>query len=181
MIGQSAGGHLAAMLGTGGDVEALEGDLGPHLGVSSKVRCVVDEFGPAELWSMGDRPSSTDHRSANSPESKLLGGPIEGRKDLAKAASPVTYVSRDDPPFLIIHGDKDPTVPLDQSEQLAGALKAAGVDVRFIKVEGGGHGNFSNKELPRRITQFFDRFLRQRDVGAISEEPVPSREAPPRR
>jgi acetyl esterase/lipase len=174
VIGGSAGGHLVAMLGTSGGVEALEGDLGPYKGLSSKVRCVVDEYGPSELATMGDSPSSLDHNGPNSPESKLLGAPILKSQEKAKDASPITYVSKDDPPFLIIHGDKDMTVPYAQSERLTKALKASGVDVLFIKVEGGGHGGFRNPELPRRARQFFDKQLRDQPVGTISEEPVPN-------
>jgi acetyl esterase/lipase len=155
VIGASAGGHLVAILGTSGDVEALEGDLGPYKGVSSRVKCVVDEFGPSDLATMMDYPSTTDHKSARAPESKLVGGAILDKLDVAKAASPITYVTKDDPPFLIIHGDKDPTVPFNQSERLTKALKDSGVDVRFIKVEGGAHGGFQNPELSKRTHQFF--------------------------
>jgi acetyl esterase/lipase len=181
VMGGSAGGHLVAMLGTSGGDEALEGDLGPYKGVSSKVRCVVDQFGPAELSTMGDAPSSLDHNSPNSPESKLLGSPILQSKDAAKAASPITYVSKDDPPFLIIHGDKDMTVPFNQSEKLTKSLKGSGVDVLFIKVEGGGHGGFRNPEVFKRVRQFLDKNLRDQAVGTISEEPIPNGEAVPRK
>jgi acetyl esterase/lipase len=181
LIGGSAGGHLVAMLGTSGGVEALEGDLGAYQGVGSKVRCVVDEYGPSELATMGDPPSSTDHNGPHSPESKLLGGPILKNPDKAKAASPITYVSKDDPPFLIIHGDQDPTVPYDQSERLTRALKASGVDVLLIKVKGGKHGGFRNPEISRRARQFFDKHLRDQDVGTISDEPVTNVGAVPKR
>ena len=179
VIGGSAGGHLVAMLGTSGGVPDLEGDLGPHKGLSSKVRCVVDEFGPSELPTMGDAPSSMDHNSPSSPESRLLGSPILTSRELARAASPITYVSKDDPPFLIIHGDKDMTVPFDQSERLTKALKGSGVEVLFFKVEGGGHGGFRNPEIPRRIRQFFEKHLRDQAVGTISEEPVPNAQVLP--
>jgi acetyl esterase/lipase len=180
VIGGSAGGHLVAMLGTSGGVEGLEGDLGPYKGLSSQVRCVVDQFGPSELATMGDAPSSLDHNAPGSPESKLLGGPILENKEKAKVASPITYVSKDDPPFLIIHGDKDMIVPYDQSERLTKALKAAGVDVLLVKVEGGGHGGFRNPEIPRRVRQFFDKHLRGQAVGTISEESVPNSGAMPK-
>jgi acetyl esterase/lipase len=181
VIGGSAGGHLVAMLGTSGGVSELEGDLGPYKGVSSKVKCVVDEFGPSDLPSMGFAPSSINHTAADSPESKLLGGPILERRKLAALASPISYVTKDDPPFLIIHGDKDMTVPFDQSDRLTKELKLRGVEVLFIKVEGGGHGGFRNPELPRRVRQFFDKHLRDQAVGTISEEPVPNAEAVPKR
>jgi acetyl esterase/lipase len=172
VIGASAGGHLVAMLGTGGSVEALEGDLGPYKGVSSKVKCVVDEFGPSDLLAMGDYPSRLDHNAHNSPESELIGGALQEHKDTARAASPITYVTRDDPPFLILHGTEDPLVPFNQSERLAKALKDAGVDCLFVKVQGAGHGGFRSAEVPKRIRQFFDKHLRGQDVGTISEDPI---------
>ncbi len=96
VIGASAGGHLAAMLGTGGGVAALEGDVGTHTDVSSRVKCVVDQFGPSDLPAMGDYPGRIDHNAPDSPESELIGGALPANKDKARAASPITYVSRDD-------------------------------------------------------------------------------------
>lgn len=172
VMGSSAGGHLVAMLGTSGDVSVLEGDLGEHDATSSRVTCVVDEFGPSELLMMGKFPSQLDHEAPDSPESRLLGGPILEREELAKAASPITYVSKDDPPFLIIHGTKDPTVPFDQSERLQAALEKAGVPSLFIRVTDGGHGGFRNPELDRRTRRFLAKHLLGRDAE-ISVEPVP--------
>src|SRR5207253_5200820 len=133
-------GHLVALLGTSGGVEAREGDLGPHKGVSSRVRCVVDQYGPSELLAMADYPSSLNHDAANSPEGKLLGGRVSDKKDVAVAASPITYVSADDPPFLILHGNKDMVVPYNQSERLSEALEKAKVESYLVTVDGGGHG-----------------------------------------
>ena len=172
VIGASAGGHLAAMLGTGGGVAALEGDLGPHVGVSSRVKCVVDQFGPSDLLAMADYPSRIDHNAPDSPESELIGGAIQEHKDAARAASPITYVSRDDPPFLILHGTEDPLVPFNQSERLAEALKAAGVPCTFVKVVEAGHGGFRSPEVGRRIRQFLDKHLRDRPVGEVSDAPI---------
>jgi len=169
--GSSAGGHLVAMLGTSGDVKQLEGDLGRHADQSSRVTCVVDYFGPTDLLSMGRYPSRMDHDAANSPESLLVGGPLQQTQQAARSASPTTYVSKDDPPFLIVHGDKDPLVPHDQSVRLDEALQEAGVDVLLITVEGAGHGGFRGEELPRRVKQFFDKHLRGREAE-ISAEPI---------
>jgi acetyl esterase/lipase len=180
VMGGSAGGHLVAMLGTSGGIADLEGDLGPYKGVSSRVKCVVDQFGPSDLLTIGDFPSSLNHKAPGSPESRLIGGTLPEHKETAKAASPITYISKDDPPFFIIHGDKDMTVPYNQSERLAKALKEAGLDVLFVKVEGGGHGNFRNPEVPKRIRQFFDKYLRDQAVGTISEESIPVGEAAPK-
>ncbi|MGP0062408.1 MAG: alpha/beta hydrolase fold domain-containing protein [Isosphaeraceae bacterium] len=176
-IGASAGGHLVAMLGTSQGVSALEGDVGPYKGTSTQVRCVVDQFGPSDLLAMGG-----SHDSPESPESELVGGSLQDHKEAARAASPITYVTRDDPPFLIFHGDADPAVPFNQSERLSKALKEAGVDCLFVPVLGAGHGGFRSPEVPRRIRQFFDRHLRDQKVGTISEEPIPNdgRIGPPR-
>ena len=76
--GSSAGGHLVAMLGVSGEVEALEGKLGEHLDQDSRVQCVVNFFGPSELLTMGDHPSSIAHNAPESPESLLVGGPTPG-------------------------------------------------------------------------------------------------------
>ncbi len=138
--GSSAGGHLVAMLGTSGDVEFLEGELGKYTDQSSRVTCVVDYFGPSELLAMGDYPSNLDHNGPNSPESLLVGSTLQETKTVAREASPVSYVTQDDAPFLVVHGDKDITVPYNQSVRLQELLKRAGVDVTFITVEGGGHG-----------------------------------------
>ena len=172
VTGASAGGHLAAMLGPGGGVAALEGDVGPHTGVSSRVKCVVDQFGPSDLLAMADYPSRIDHNAPDSPESELIGGAIQEHKDKARAASPITYISRDDPPFLIFHGTEDPLVPLNQSERLAEALKAAGVPCTFVKVVGAGHGGFRTPEVGRRIRQFLDKHLRDQPVGEVSDAPI---------
>ncbi len=168
VMGESAGGHLASMLGTSGGIADLEGQVGPHGGVSSRVRCVVDLFGPSDFPAMGDHPSRIDHNAADSPESRLIGGPLPELKEAARAASPITYVGRDDPPFLIIHGTEDPLVPIDQSERLAKALKAAGVPCAYYRVVGGGHGQFRRPEVPRLIRQFLDKSLRDQPVGELS-------------
>ena len=93
--GESAGGHLAAMLGAAGAVAALEGDLSEHVGVSSRVSCVVDQFGPTDFL-MGsmltDLIGFSPLDSPNSPVFRLLGGPLSQNKDKARDASPITYV-----------------------------------------------------------------------------------------
>jgi acetyl esterase/lipase len=146
-FGQSAGGHLAAMLGTTGDVEAF--DVGPHLDQSSRVQAVVDFFGPTDFLQMdGHRPSARAmvHDAPDSPESQLVGGPIRDNPDRVARANPVTYVTRDDPPFLIVHGDADTLVPHHQSVLLDEALRKAGVPVRFVTIPGGPHGGETTRQ-----------------------------------
>jgi acetyl esterase/lipase len=162
--GPSAGGHLVAMLGVSGGVKELEGSLGKHLDQSSRVTCVADYFGPTNLLTMGDFPSSMNHNSANSPESRLIGGAVQEHKDKARNASPATYVSGDDPPFFIAHGTSDPLVPFNQSETFAAALGKAGVPIYLQTVEDGGHGGFEGPELNDRLKNFFDKYLRGIDA-----------------
>jgi acetyl esterase/lipase len=148
--GASAGGNLAAMLGTAGDVKAF--DVGPHPGVSSRVQAVVDFFGPTDFLQMDAHRLSAQamvHDTPDSPESQLVGGPIRDNPDKVARANPITYVTPDDPPFLIVHGDADLLVPHDQSVLLDKALQKAGVRVRFVSIPGGPHGGETvEKGLP---------------------------------
>jgi acetyl esterase/lipase len=162
--GTSAGGHLVALLGTTGDVKELEGDEG-NLEYSSRVQAVCDWFGPTDLTKMDEQsaasgvPSHMHHNAPDSPEAKLIGGPVADNKDKAAKANPIAYVSKDDPPFLIMHGDKDPLVPLAQSELLRDALEKAGVTVKLEVMKGAGHG-FGNKEIFNGVKEFFDKNLK---------------------
>jgi acetyl esterase/lipase len=165
--GESAGGHLAAFIGTSGDVAEIEGALGVT-GVSSRVQAVIDEFGPTDLTLMGEQSQGRgmiQHDAPDSPESRLMGGPIQERKDLAKTANPLTYIDKSDPPFLILHGDQDPLVPLAQSTILSKALSDAGVEVTMTTLPGAGHGGpqFFSPESRQEIKDFLDRNLNAED------------------
>jgi len=155
--GSSAGGHLVALLGTAGDVKQF--DKGPNLHVSSRIQAVCDYFGPTDFTKMNDFKGRMDHDVPDSPESQLVGGPVQENKEACRRANPITYISKDDPPFLICHGDKDMLVPHNQSVLLNTALKKAGVNVKFHTVKGGGHG-FRNQEVDRMVQEFFDKHLR---------------------
>lgn len=170
--GTSAGGHLVSMLGVSGDVTELEGDLGSHTDQSSKVTCVANFYGPTDMVGMTEASSRLDHAAANSPEGKLLGGAIRDRPDAAKSASPVTHVSSGDPPVLTVHGTRDPVVPFDQGKRFDKALRAAGVETYLVPVEGAGHGNFRGETVNERLSDFFEKFLRDQDSVSISTEPI---------
>jgi acetyl esterase/lipase len=157
--GSSAGGHLVALLGTSADVKELEGDLGEHKTVSSRVQAVVDFFGPTDLTAMGDS-GKIDHDSPTSPEARLMGFVPKTNKEKAAAANPITFVSKDDAPFLIMHGDKDDTVPMNQSELLNEALKKAGVEVTYKVMAGQGHG-FRGVDSLTPVNEFFDKHLKK--------------------
>jgi len=162
--GSSAGGHLVALLGTSGGVADLDGNLG-NPDQSSRVQAVCDWFGPTDFCRMSEGESAMDHDAANAPESQLIGGPVQQNKDKAARANPITYVTKDDPPFLIMHGDRDRTVPPNQSQLLHAALQTAGVETTLYMVAGAGHGGFG-ADAQQMVYDFFDKHLKVPPAGA---------------
>lgn len=159
--GTSAGGHLVSMLGTSGGVEALEGDLGEFDDESSRVSCVVNYFGPVNFLTMVEQKSTIDRsRGRKYPEALLLGGPVQDLTEAARQASPVTWISKDDPPVLTAHGTKDPIVPFAQGEEFHRELTKAGVASHLLPVEGAGHG-FRAPEVEEKVKAFLARHLRE--------------------
>src|SRR5262245_17052789 len=111
--GASAGGHLAALLGTSGGVEDLEGK-GGDADQSSRVQAVVDFFGPTDFLQMDAHAvpgARLKHDVPDSPESRLIGGAIRENVEKAGRANPIKYVTKEAPAFLIVHGEQDPLVP----------------------------------------------------------------------
>ena len=161
--GSSAGGHLVALLGTSGGVKALSD---PKLGngdESSRVQAVCDFFGPTDLLQMDAHALETapfKHDAPDSPESRLIGGPIQEHPEKVARANPITYVTDDDPPFLIVHGDQDRLVPHHQSLLLARALKKSGVSCDLHIIEGAGHGFGRNPDVAKLVDTFFDKVLK---------------------
>jgi len=160
--GGSAGGHLAALLGTTGGMKELEGDYG-SIGRSSRVQAVCVFYGPADLTVV---PEVAVKKKKPGPVAELLGGKPTEKPGLARLASPIRHITRDDAPFLLVHGDKDALVPIAQSEKFYAALKEAGVDATFIRVKNGGHGfNASGieptwDEIMKSVRKFFDKHLK---------------------
>lgn len=136
-------------------MKELEGS-GGNLDQSSRAQCVVDWFGPTDLGTMGGRYDAPDSSVA-----RLIGGPVQKNLEKAARASPVTYVTKDTAPFLIMHGDQDDVVPLAQSVKLAEALRRAGVEVTLQVYKGSGHGGraFTSPESSKQIEDFFARHL----------------------
>jgi acetyl esterase/lipase len=161
--GGSAGGHLVSLLGTSGDVKELEGNLGAT-GMSSRVACVVDFCGPSDF------PNFQITSGAEGPISKLLGGLPKDQAERAKQASPITYVTKDDPPFLVVHGTDDKTVPYDQAVRFHAAQKQAGINTTFITMQDGGHG-IGGPEITNRVRIFFDKHLLGKEVS-VSADPI---------
>ena len=153
--GGSAGGHLVALLGT--TDESAGFDVGEYLEYSSRVQAVVDMFGPADFTAV---PEVSEGASSTVNEAFR-------DFDLA-LASPVTYVTVDDPPFLILHGEKDTLVPIEQSEILLATLQKAGVPAELVRVKNAGHsfkpvgGEISptRPELSQMILNFFEETLK---------------------
>ena len=155
--GTSAGGHLVALMGT----RPFDGKEK----TSSRVQAVCDWFGPSELMTMppnnvGNGRTAED--VANSNGAKLLGATVREVPKLAADASGIDHVTSDDPPFLIMHGDKDPGVPIEQSQKLHARLVNAGVNSRLHVVIGAGHGGkqFSTDESRAIVARFFKRTLK---------------------
>jgi acetyl esterase/lipase len=152
-VGTSAGGHLVALLGTTADVPELEGK-GPFPKESSRVQAVCDWFGPTDLAKMSPPGVET-------PITRLLGGSILEKKKVADLANPILFVDKKDAPFLILHGDKDPLVPVSQSEMLHEALKKAGVESELCVVAGAGHNaQVFNEENRKKFDAFFTKHLK---------------------
>jgi len=134
-IGGSAGGHLASYIGLTDTRDNSDPELASY---SSRVQCVVDCYGPVDLEGM--------MRSASAPiVGSFLGKPLQGNEEDYRKASPVTHVSKDAPPFLIVHGTRDVgtsrgQVPIEQSIDFHAKLRQAGADATLLKLEGAGHG-----------------------------------------
>lgn len=173
--GSSAGGHLSSLLGTSGDVKELEGDLGSFDDQSSRVNCVVNLCGPEDfmvglMFDKEGKPIVKDDAVMG-----LLGGTYEEKPAVAKAASPVTFVSSDDPPFLHFHGTADQRVSFRHAESIHAALQKAGVPSQLIPITGGGHSSVGHPEVKARAEKFVAKHLRGVNSD-YSLEPIPALE-----
>jgi acetyl esterase/lipase len=146
--GDSAGGHLAALVGLTGDVAELEEEVGLR-GASSRVQAVCAYFGAMDLIALLG-PEMDDSRHAPRIAQLIRAEPLSAHVDKIRAASPITYASADAPPFLLLHGDVDTILPVSQSVLLYEALWMAGADVRLHIVHGGDHLDYrrSPTDLP---------------------------------
>lgn len=165
--GPSAGGHLAAMLGTSGGVATatvgsttvdLEGAVGGNLDRSSRVQAVVALYPATDFLAMQLYPSSNDHNAAASAESSLVGGPVQSRPERVATADPGTHATADDPPVLLLHGTNDDLIPFSQSVLLDRALRSHGVSSTLVAFPGAGHG-FMTAASNQAAYDFFGRVL----------------------
>jgi len=162
--GGSAGGHLAACLGTMADVKEFEGD-GGWPGVSSAVEAVVDYYGPTDFT---DPDAGVYSQKAISLAQNLFGKPHDADPALWKSASPAACAKAGDPPVLIVHGEADSLVPVRQAQFFDAALAKAGVPHQLIIVKNAEHGlaalpgkniSPSEVELDRTVYGFFAKYL----------------------
>ena len=156
--GSSAGGHLVSMLGVSNGIKKLEGKIGEHTEQSSRVHAVINYYGPSALLQMDDHPSKIIHNSPDSPESQLIGGPIQKNRKKTKQASPLHHVSEDDSIFIHFHGTDDPLVPYHQSVIFHQALQEKGVPSKLITLQKGGHSMPSNYTF-EKVIPFLDELF----------------------
>jgi acetyl esterase/lipase len=149
--GSSGGGTLVSLLGLGGPQAGL--DHGQYADQPSSVQAVVDMFGPSDLANLTD----------SAPFDRLVARlALSDSASVRHAASPLSYAgAAGGPPFLILHGSEDKDMPPRQSQQLAARLRAAGVPVRLVLVQGAGHGldNPFQWPTPDQLTDLVADFL----------------------
>jgi dienelactone hydrolase len=154
-IGFSSGGYLALLLGLTGPADGLEGE-GEDLSISSRVQAVVNIGGPTDMvgfWNDGSMKTKVED---------LLGGIPGEMQERYRQASPLSYVSTDDPPVLTVHGDQDVLVPLREAELLDAKMKEVGASHTLFVRHGAGHANYMRDTAARKaIFDFFDEWLKK--------------------
>lgn len=166
--GASAGGNLVSLLGTTCGVAELEGAELGNAEQSSCVQAVVDWFGPIGFLKMQEQLTaagcSANTDSADSPESRLMGAPIQTIPEKVALTNPMNYITPDDAPFFIENGTADCNIPPVQNKNLADALSAViGADkVTYVSLEGAGHGGsqFETAENLAQVIAFLDKYLK---------------------
>lgn len=163
-MGQSAGGHLALMLGLASDKDRFGPDDEPQAGESARVQAVVNYFGPGDMASK--EWSALANRRFIVP---FLGGTPAERPEEYRKASPITYVTRDAAPILTLQGDKDTTVPMPMAVELHKKLDAVGAKNKLVIFKGLGHGTWREPFMTdsrRQMVRFFDEYLKNRTAAS---------------
>lgn len=171
VVGGSAGGHLSSLVGTSGGKNVFP-KIGGNEEQSDRVQAVCDIFGPSDFSTVVQQAADDKNvknifqfNTPADPYSSLIGTKLDD-KTKADAVSPVHYVSKDNPPFVILHGTHDTLVPYAQSEEFAAVLKEKGVAVWLQKLPGSGHGGpaFNKPAVIQLMQNFFDKHLKGADV-----------------
>ena len=171
VVGGSAGGHLSALVGTSGGRNVFP-RVGGNEDQTDRVQAVCDIYGPSDFTSVVQQAAEDKNvknifqfNTPTDPYSSLIGTKLDD-KPKSEAVSPVHYVSKDNPPFLILHGTHDALVPLAQSEELAAALKEKDVEVSLQRLPGSGHGGpaFGKPAIVQLMQNFFDKHLKGTEV-----------------
>jgi acetyl esterase/lipase len=167
-VGFSAGGHLASLLGTTDTRDNSDSKLSPF---SSRVQCVVDVFGPSDLTmdyshlKMGNQGTVQDLVDDFMGRGRAKNVLLEFRRQ----ASPLFSVDKKSVPHFIVHGDKDPIVPVENSRKLDAALKKQGVPCEYLEIPGEGH-TISPQHLPQFVDKMVAFFKAQ--LSAASAKPA---------
>lgn len=171
-VGGSAGAHLAALLGTSGGVKGF--DVGAHLDQSSRVQVVVDYCGPTDIVKF---VATKGYEGPSGVVVKLLGGSVAEKRALAERANPITHLTKDAPPFFIVHGDQDAVVPINQSELLFEALKKSGAGVRLHVVRGAGHMDLFKPNIREMQIEVLERVLKGKADPMTKQEAIQTESA----
>lgn len=159
IAGDSAGAHLAVLVGVSNGHPELEGDVGTDRTQSSDVQGIISFYGAANLTTILSQ--STPHGlKVRVPALELLLGDLPTNAvQLARVASPVFHVDRHDPPLLLLHGDQDPQMPINQSHELCGAYQKVKAPVQLQIVHGAAHGGaaFYDAERLALVKRFLVR------------------------
>lgn len=159
--GNSSGGHLAALVGVSNGHPSLEGAVGDHPNESSDIQAIISYYGASNLTTILAQSTPFGLGVREPALTRLLGALPDEVKDLAELASPVFQVDRSDPPLLLLHGDQDPQMPINQAHELVGAYKQLGLDVTFDVVHGSAHGGraFHRDEHLTSALEFLSRTI----------------------
>jgi acetyl esterase/lipase len=168
IAGASSGGHLAALVGVTNGSGDLEGTLGDHRNESSAVQAIVSYFGASNLTTILAQSTPFGLGIREPALKTLLGASPKDNEATAKLASPVFHVDATDPPLLLLHGDQDPQMPINQSHELQGQYERVGLEAGFVVVHGGAHGGdaFYTPQNLDRVAEFLSAHLRPTELSS---------------
>jgi acetyl esterase/lipase len=158
IVGSSAGGHLAALVGVTKEHKELEGKVGEDLNQSSAVQCIISLYGASNLQTILSQSTEFGLQMRVPALELLLGGQPDQKPELAKLASPVAQLDQNDPALLLIHGDADPQMPAAQSQEFEKAYKALRLPVEYLVMPESKHGGAEFYDNER--TAIMAKFLR---------------------